>query len=508
MSRATASFRRTWWTLFALLLTGCLAWAIATPLMASADEGAHAVRAAGVARGQLLPERKRFIVESWMQRVPEAYRDNGRAGCFEKSRFFAHQPTRHLTPDCVPGFHGSDRLVTVPTYEFRGSPGYYWVVGLPSLVWPDRPGMIGMRVVNAVALAALLASAFASALHRRNRSWAVAGVAIAVTPMVWYLGGTVNPNGTEIAAAITLWATLLALAGDDSDESDARLIARAGVAGLVLVSMRGLGPGFALVAVVAAALVASRTRLRAVLARRDTRIWSGVVLVGVGLTIAWTFVVGLKLDQPVHPAVGFGDAFHTLPVILRQSVGAMGTNFLPLPYALLAAWMVIALVAIVVGFVDAPNRGRVAIAIVALATVALPITTDGYNIPNIGFPWQGRYGLPLTVGLVVLAGWMVDAASARRRAVGAGIVGVTLVGQVVAFLAIGRRLGMGRVEGLDVLDFVLHPRWEPGLPPGVLVAAVVVAVVGIAACTIPAMLRDAVPVHPITAVTLPDSSLG
>ncbi len=155
--RPAPTLRRTWWSLFTLLLLGCLVWAVATPLMASADEGAHAVRAAGVARGQLLPARTRLIVESWIQHVPEAYADTGRAGCFERSRFFRHQPTRHLTPDCVPRFHGSDRLVAVPTYEFRASPAYYWITGLPSLVWPDRPGMIAMRVLNAIVCAALLA---------------------------------------------------------------------------------------------------------------------------------------------------------------------------------------------------------------------------------------------------------------------------------------------------------------------------------------------------------------
>jgi hypothetical protein len=389
----------------------------------------------------------------------------------------------------VPEFRGSDRLVAVPTYEFRGSPGYYWVTGLPSLIWPDRPGMIGMRVVNAVACAALLASAFASALHRRGRSWAVAGVAIAVTPMVWYLGGTINPNGTEIAAAIALWATLLALAADDSDESDGRLIARAGVVGLVLVSMRGLGPGFTLVAVVAAALVASRDRIRAVLRRRDTQVWAGVVLVGVAITVVWTFVVGLKLDQPEHPTVGFVDAFQTLPVILRQSIGTMGTNFLPLPYLLLAAWVVIALVGIGFGVADATTRGRIAIGLVALATIALPITTDGYNLPNIGFPWQGRYGLPLTIGLVILTCWLVDASTARRRAMGIGMVSIAFAGHVVAFVAISRRLGMGRVDGANVLDFVFRPRWEPGLPPALLLAGMVVAAGGVLALGIQAMRR-------------------
>ena len=491
--RLALSSRQTWWALFALFMLGCLAWTVATPLMATPDEGAHAVRAAGVARGQLLPERKRFVIEAWMQRVPEAYGESGRAACFGRPLFANEDHRKIVTPACVPQFHGSDRLETVPTYEFRGSPAYYWLTGLPSLVWPDRPGMFGMRILNGLAFSALVASAFASALARRRRSWAVAGVAVALTPMVWYLGATVNPNGTEIAAAITLWATLLALAGDDSRESDGRLVTRAGVAAVVLVSMRGLGPGFALMAVVAAALVASRGRVRTVLARRDARVWSVVVLLGVAVTIAWTFVVGLKLDQPVHPTTGFVDAFQGLPVILRQSIGAMGTYFLPLPFLLYALWVVLSVTGIATGVATAATRGRIAIGLVALATLALPITTDGYNIPDIGFPWQGRYGLPLTIGLVILSFWLVEAATRRRRAIGAGIVGATLVGQLVAFVAIGRKLGMGRVAGTNVVDYLVRPRWEPGFPPLLLLVGMVVAVIAIGALLVPAALQDAEP---------------
>jgi hypothetical protein len=485
--RPAPSFRRTWWSLFTLILLGCLAWAIATPLMASPDEGAHAVRAAGVARGQVLPERHRFVIEAWKQQVPEAYAQSGGAACFGRPLFSDEDPKKFITPACVPQFHGSSRLVTVPTYEFRGFVGYYFITGLPSLIWPARFGLFMMRAVNAVAFAALLASGFASALHRRRRSWAVAGVAIAMTPMAWYLGGTINPNGTEIASAIAFWSTVLALATDDSSESDGRLVVRAGIAGFVLVTMRGLGPGFALMALVAAVLVSSRQRIGALVRRRDARIWSGVVFVGVVLTVAWTFIVGLTLDQPEHPAIGFGDAFRGLPVILRQSVGAMGTYFLPLPFLLLAAWVLIAVLGIAFGVIDTDKRGRIAIGLVALAAITLPITTDGYNIPNIGFPWQGRYGLPLTVGLVILTCWLVDAATPRRRAIGIGMVGVAFVGQLAAFVAIGRRLGMGRVTGTDVLDFVLRPRWEPGLPPGLLLAGMVVACVGVVAIAVAAM---------------------
>jgi hypothetical protein len=110
---------------------------------------------------------------------------------------------------------------------------------------------------------------------------------------------------------------------------------------------------------------------------------------------------------------------------------------------------------------------------------------------------------------VIRSCWLVDAVSSRRRVTSAVFVGVALAGHVVAFVAIGRRLGMGRVEGLDVLDFVLHPRWEPGLPPALLLAGMIVAAAGVAAIVIPSVLRDSEPLpHPVAAGAGPESDRG
>ena len=52
---------------------------------------------------------------------------------------------------------------------------------------------------------------------------------------------------------------------------------------------------------------------------------------------------------------------------------------------------------------------------------------------------------------------------------------------------------MGRVDGNDLLDYLLHPRWEPGFPPLLLLVGMIVAVAGIAVIVIPAVLRDGEP---------------
>jgi hypothetical protein len=482
--------RSTWWLLFALLTAGCLAWSVATPLMASPDEGAHAVRAAGVVRGQLTPRRAPGeVIESWIQRVPEAYRDAPGVLCFVVPST-EHAPAAQRTPACIPKFRGTSHLVDATTYEFRGTPHVYWVLGLPSLVIPDRWGMILMRTMNVVACAALLASACTSALHRSRRRLAIAGVLLAATPMTWYLAGTVNPNGTEIAAAIALWATVLPLALADSSESDGRLVTRAGVALALLVAIRGLGGGFAAVALVVGILLAAPDRRRAIARRRDARVWALVAAGSLALTVAWVLAVGTDLHQVPHATIGLVGAVERLPVILRQSVGAFGTSYLPLPLWVIALWSATALGGVVLAGVRGSGRVRLLLALVAFGTLLLPVTTDGFNLPNIGFPWQGRYGLPLTVGLVILAFGVVDTSRRAMRTAGVAATVAALVVQVAAFVAIGRRLGMGTVRGNDVLDYVLDPRWEPPWPAAVLLVLMLVAVIGIGVVALRPMRRS------------------
>ena len=466
-----------------------LGWTASIPLMSSPDESAHAVRAAGVVRGQLTAPRREHIIETWVQRVPEAYNRLPESLCYLRFPFSAHPPPQGRTPACVPAFTGRDRLVKVETYEFRGTPHVYWVLGLPSLVVPDRNGMLAMRIMVALASAALVASAAVSALRRPRRSLAIVGVLGAATPMTWYLSGMVNPNGLEIAAAIGAWATMLPLAFGDSRESDARLVTRLGIALSVLVAVRGLGPGFAAAVIVVGMILAPPGRLRALAARRDTRIWTGVVGIMVGITVGWVLAVGTDLHQIPHPAIGLSRAVDGLGQILVQSIGSFGTNYVALPRFMTWTWSFIALAGVVVSLTRGTARIRIALGFVALASVALPVLTDGFNIPDIGFPWQGRYGLPLTVGLVIVAFGTIERPGRILRVCGAGAVVVFLLGQIGARIAVGRTLGMGVVRGNDILDYITRPLWEPGIPPGLLLGAAVLVSVMLAAMVVPTLVR-------------------
>ena len=103
-------------------------------MMSAPDEGAHAIRAAGVVRGQITAPHRELIIENWVQRVPEAYGHVQEALCYVGFPFAkVPVPPVDRTPACVPAFRGSSRLVKADTYQLRGTPHVYAFLGLLTL---------------------------------------------------------------------------------------------------------------------------------------------------------------------------------------------------------------------------------------------------------------------------------------------------------------------------------------------------------------------------------------
>ncbi len=68
-----------------------------------------------------------------------------------------------------------------------------------------------MRLCSVLVGAALLASGLASAREATSGRFTVAGAALAATPMAFFLIGSINPSGFEIAAAFATWLAWLEL---------------------------------------------------------------------------------------------------------------------------------------------------------------------------------------------------------------------------------------------------------------------------------------------------------
>jgi hypothetical protein len=297
--------------------------------------------------------------------------------------------------------------------------------------------------------------------------------------MVFYLAGSVNPNGVEIAAAIALWATLLALLrAPVTPLAEGRLVARAGVALVVLALTRGLSPVYGALAVAAAAALAPPGRLRALARRSDVRAWGVAALAACLSTAAWLVVVARPHQIP-RPGTGLSHAIGRTGEVLRQSVGSIGIFFTSVPAAVYVVWAIVTAALLVLAAVTATRRDALALLGVVLLALVLPVSAEGLAFPRVGFEWQGRYGLPVTVGVAVAAGAVATLRRARLpsgRGLAVSFPAVLLLAamQVVAFVGVARDLSEGR--GLDAVLFSQEPRvaWDPPAPVALLTAVVVV----------------------------------
>jgi hypothetical protein len=163
-------------------------------------------------------------------------------------------------------------------------------------------------------------------------------------------------------------------------------------------------------------------------------------------------------------------------------VGVLGSNDIRLPAAVYAAWAVVAVVAVGYGLVVGSRRHRVVVVGLVAVAAVLAVGVDGFNLPPLGFDWQGRYGLPLLAGavLVALDGVRAGTAGAARdrtiaTAAGAAIV-VLLGAQVVGFVGTARVLGLGRSSTAGPFAYLFDATWEPLLPPVLLLALFAVGI--------------------------------
>lgn len=427
MATTPTSERRRWWAVFGLVAAAGLAWALATPLFTGPDEVSQARRAAAVARGQFTGRQDQpdpallLTVE-----VPGLY------GQPAEEQWLCHlgplvtgapQEAMALpTPPCPDLRAAPPGIVTAETVQYRGQPFFYALVGAPTLVDRGLTGAYAMRAVGVLLTAALVASAAATLAGTGRPALAGLGLLGCLTPGVVYLTGSTNPSAVEIAAALSAWAAVAAVAGTDPSRATGaggapvpapgpvdldRLVRRLGPALVVLTLCRGLGPAFAAAVVVVGALAAGWTRSRALLRRSDLRWWAGAVVAATVASGAWLAHIGRTFPLPDRPGSGWADAFGWLPWYLRQSVGVFGTNDSAVSPAATALWCLVVLAVTAVGVTTHLQARRPRTASLAVATLvgglALNITAEGLSLPPIGFFWQGRYALPLLVGGVVLA---------------------------------------------------------------------------------------------------------
>ena len=476
---ALNSTRGRFFVVFGLLLLVVGPWILATPPSAGPDEPGHNVRAAAIVRGEMRgveffegPNRRGYELPAYIG-LPDP-------GCFA---FDSTQPA-----SCVSDEPPPEGTVIRGT---RSSDYPVWGFVLPGLgsFGPASAVPFASRALDALIPIALLALSMTVA--SRRSSLAAGAVLLATTPMVMFSIAVVNPSGLTIAGGVALWTALYAYEPRRPMGRAAGALLAFGWVALVLPRRDGLIWGALILSIAALIVGVQLEHLWRALSR-----WNqGVIAAATLAVLAWagtSQLTGSKLlfAMPVLVAasmfgragwrrasgsgraaqiallgvgtgvvlVGFfgvmsrrATGFSTAPLAaivaetgthLTQAIGSLGWLDTPVPTTMVMLWL-LGLGAL---FGAATNAGRSDVLLVAAATLVVAVGTSWAlavaQSDRLGVTWQGRYYLPLLLGIPIALGHSASP-SAETRRLGLGLTAVALVVLNVSLGALMRRFGVG-----------------------------------------------------------------
>jgi Predicted membrane protein (DUF2142) len=416
------------------VLTAQAAWLLAVPAFRGLDEFDHVYRAASVARGEWLPSG-----------VPAAH-GRGELVIVPRDIVAAAGPecrARSYTghDNCAPVADEPGDSVRVATAASRYEPVYYWVVGTAARWAHGTSADYVMRIVSAL-LCALFTGLAAWAVSRWARTrWPLCAVVGSLTPVVVYSSIVVAPNALEIAAATSTWVALAGLAADGVEPRTERWLLWAAVPGAVLLAnLRSLGIGFLGLILLAVVAVLGRRRLRGLVSRQRStlRATSGVVAVATAAAMWWLVTAAPnRLEEHGNYKGVMANSLIQVPVWMLQTIAAAPgrTDPAPLVVYLLCGGVLATFTVLALRRSDRRIR-QVLLAIVVVCLVA-PLLLTLHTYRDVGVVWQGRYGIPFGVGILVLAGLALDLRQELRppsRPVLVAVFAAYVIGQLVAVL--------------------------------------------------------------------------
>lgn len=474
-------------SIFLALASLAVVWVLLMPLGSGPDEQSHLTRAGAAIRLEWSP--------SNTYDLPDRYQV-AEAGCY------AFQPAVPATCAFTPEHVGATLPLSTNagSYPLGGHLWYGLFTALPVLdpVWWARLG-------GAAAAVALIGWSLVR-LHRRSPARAAA-VLVGVTPMAWSTFGVVNPSAPAIGGAVALWAGLLTPDDGDGRRWDARWLTAIGWAALVLPRRDGLvWAVIALVIVLAydgrsvvswwrqlgrapqAVIAVSTVAMLAWGITSDSRSSQMIVLAPLALvalegwrwwwrhpvqttgtrlgSAAAAFTVGLFATYALVSTRPDGwDTDLAIAIVMQtdenliEAIGVLGWLDTVVPAFAVHAW-VLAIGLLVAGALVAGSRRTAAWAAALAGTIVLTSwVLELVQGNDSGLYWQGRYSIPLLVGLPLLLAGPLERLE-RRGAdlrVAVGVLGLLVLN--VAAWAAARRFGVG------VSGSLLPWRWDTPIQP-------------------------------------------
>lgn len=479
---------RTWLSAWLALSALGVLWALANPIGNSPDEPAQIARAASLVRGHPIGSHIKGLPAAYTSvDVPRTYAlqynstggPSGGHDCYHFLPFATASCERILS---------SSRTIADPTYMGRYPPLYFAVVGLPTLLTTGEAGLYLMRVLSVLVTSAFLALAVMTARRWSTSPILVAAVWVVTTPTAVFIDASVNASGLEIAAATCAWVAGAVLVLEFAKERPpAGLVAVAVSSGAVMALTRPISPlWLALMVLTLAAVGWGRVSI-AVWRRSRAVVRGGAVLVAVTyLALAWVAAFhsfDLVPEGPPLPGTPVAQILASSTAAVWQGLGQVPGTFGWLdthePGVAVLAVVVAAGLPIGLGFARSSRRDYAALLALIAVSIVVPVLLVAAADQKDGLEAQGRYFMPLWVGVPLLAaalqrsmpGW----AGRRLRS---AMIGPPLVAMFLAFWWSLHRVAVGVGGPLFPWDTPAYA-WTPPVPATVLDALCLAAVVAV-----------------------------
>jgi hypothetical protein len=215
----------------------------------------------------------------------------------------------------------------------------------------------------------------------------------------------VSSSGLEIASGFATWCGGLCIV--ELPQVPRPLAVWTAVAAALLVLSRPTSPLDAAIITVVLAFLIGWKGLRRRLNPSLVPLWSPLLatVILAGLFLAVFGLPHLTGVAPRHPAGLLSNMWTTLKLTgprLRQCIGDFGWLDTPVPAWVVGLWTacVVGLIALALTLSSACRR---ALPVLALLILAMPLALESPQINTVDVYWQGRYWLPVAVGVPLVA---------------------------------------------------------------------------------------------------------
>jgi hypothetical protein len=373
------------------------------------DEFDHAFRAAGVASGQWRLHDQAEGGRGLLVDVPAELVAASKGQC-EGLAYIAPETCDGDGPGAKPG------TVRATTSAANYEPIYYWVVGTAGEPFTGAHSLYAMRAMAALLCALVLALAAWCLTTWARGSWAFVGLLVGLTPTLIYSTTLPAPNGLEMAAGVLLWTALLGLGGRDAISAallrrERWLLAAATLSVALLAGLRALGPVWVVLILACVVAVRGPRPLLAVARRHRGQLALAAAL---AVVISVSVLLWNRGNVPVPPGAKNGEIDTSWVQVVRWpnwilgSIGAFPYRDQPAPAVVYLLVLLVLLTLLVAAVRRGASAGRRGVVVAAVLSLLVPSVLVAVTLQDRGGIWQGRYSLPFTAGVMLLAGLVLD----------------------------------------------------------------------------------------------------